>query len=384
MLGEENLDIDIVVEGDGIAFAEEFARQAGGTITRHKQFGTSSIYLKSNFKIDIASARRETYPYPGSLPVVSPGTLKDDLFRRDFTINAMAVSINRENFCAVLDYFSGRQDLRKSLVRVMHGKSFLDDPTRILRAVRFEQRYGFRIEPKTLKLLKSAARKGVLSRVEPQRLRDELIPILKEKQPVKAVLRLGELAGFDFIFPGLKLKQDTRKLIFACMKEVSWFKEKYPKKRRLEPWVVFFAGLLEPLKAKDAAAVCRKFALRKGEEKRIIAFKDFPKDGVAHLSKKGMRPAEIFKLLEPLSYETLLVLKAAHKSSVFQKYMEDFLEIYNGMRLYATGDDLRRLGLAPGPRYQKIFTRVLEAKLNGEVKGMKEELEFIRHLIKEK
>ncbi|MDD4894296.1 MAG: hypothetical protein PHW54_03160, partial [Candidatus Omnitrophica bacterium] len=196
ILGVDNLDLDIVVEGDGIKFAELLSLKLNAGLTLHRRFGTATLIIDKYFKVDIATARREYYPEPAHLPEVTCGTLKDDLIRRDFTINAMAVSINRRDFGTFIDCFGGKKDLAAKKIRVLHDLSFIDDPTRILRAIRFEQRYSFRIEPKTLKLLREAKRLKMLEKVQPQRLRDELILLLKENKPLKQLRRIKELIGF--------------------------------------------------------------------------------------------------------------------------------------------------------------------------------------------
>ena len=181
ILGVKNFDLDIVVEGDGIKFAEVLSGKLNAGLIRHRRFGTATVILKKHLKVDIATARQEYYPEAAHLPEVTRGVLKDDLMRRDFTINAMAISINRQDFGRFIDCFGGEADLANKEIRVLHNLSFIDDPTRILRAIRFEQRYNFKIEPKTLKLLREANRLKMLERVSRERLRDELILILKSR-----------------------------------------------------------------------------------------------------------------------------------------------------------------------------------------------------------
>lgn len=382
LLGVKNLDLDIVIEGNGIKFSEELARAFNTRLIRHKRFGTATVELLSHrLKIDIATARKEFYPEPAHLPVVENGSLKDDLKRRDFTINAMAVNINREGFGKLLDLFGGAQDLTNRKIRVLHDLSFIDDPTRILRGVRFEQRYNFRFEPKTLKLLKEAVRLRMLQRVEPQRIRDDLVLFLKEKEPLKEILRLKELVGFGFISPGLSVSDKILRLIKFAEEQINWFKKSYPERRMLDTWVIYFMALTDSLNPLAARKVCQKFAFRRGEGKRILGYKKTGRKFISNLKRIKNKPPDIFYLLEPLSYEVILLLKAKYKDRDTQKTLEDFLEIYNGMKIYSSGHDLRRLGLSPGPYYQKIFTRVLNAKLSGAVKTKEEELELIKKII---
>ncbi len=381
ILRVKNLDLDIVVEGDGIKFAEDFAKLLEARITAHRQFGTATVLLKFGLKVDFSSARKESYPQPAYLPVVSSGSLKDDLFRRDFTINAMAISLTDGS---IVDYFGGRDDLINKKIRVLHDLSFKDDPTRILRAVRFEQRYDFNIEPKTLELLKEAVKLKMLEKVQPHRTRDDLVLVLKENNPLKEVRRIKQLTGFKFIHPKLNLSVKTYAYLKSLEKEIKWFNKNYPQRRSLDTWLIYLIGLCDSLNPAAIREICEKFGLRKGEEKRLLSYKQVTRKFIVELSNPKIKPSRIFALLEPLSYETVISLRAKYNNSVFKRQIADFLEIYNGMRVFVSGDDLHGLGLIPGPQYQKIFAQVLNAKLNGEVKDKKEELSLIRELLRKR
>lgn len=383
ILGVKNLDLDIVVEGDGIIFAEDLAARLNTRLIRHRRFGTATVVIGHHLKVDIATARKEIYPQPAMLPVVEPGTLKDDLKRRDFTINAMAIDISQRNFGSLVDFFNGKNDLRSKKVRILHDLSFIDDPTRILRAVRFEKRYNFRIERQTLSGLKDAVRNKMLEKVQPQRLRDELILLLKEEKPLNEIRRLSALTGFGFINRHLVISKKTYDLLNSSKKEINWFNRVHFRRRRLDTWLIYFMALVDSLDAQDLKLVCKWFVFRKGEEKRILNFNKIANKFISELSQKKIKPSRIFSLLEPLSYEVILLLKAKYRNPNLKKHIEEFLEIYNGMRICISGHDLQRLGVAPGPYYQKIFTEVLEAKLNGLVKTQEEELSLIKKLISE-
>ncbi len=400
ILGVKNLDLDILVEGDGIRFAEIFSEAKKAEVVRHIRFGTATVILKDHLKvgpltrlrvngersrtIDIATARREYYPQPAHLPVVAFGTLKDDLMRRDFTINAMAININRQNFGSFIDFFGGKADLLHKKIRVLHNSSFIDDPTRILRAIRFEQRYNFRIEEETLRLLKEAVRLKMLEKVQPQRLRDELILILKEEQPLKELKRIEELAGFDFISPGLSLSKKALAFLKSIEKQVGWFRKTCPKHRRLDTWLIYFIGLIGALNKNNIKLICKRFAFRKGEEKRILTYKELNPNFIRKLSCQKIKPSKIFNLLKPQSYEVMILLKAKYINQHAGKHIKDFLQNFNSKYLYISGEDLRRLGLMPGPYYRKLFRCVLNAKVDGLVRTKKEELELIKKLSKGK
>ncbi len=404
IIGVENLDLDIVIEGDGIKIAEDTAHALKAKLIRHRRFGTATVIYKPHLKadgpiapiinpeqakrierIDFSSARKEFYPQPAHLPVVTSSSLKDDIFRRDFTINAMAISISGDNFGKLIDYFNGKADLSNKKIRIMHNLSFVDDPTRILRAIRFEQRYNFQIEPHTLLCLKEAVWLKMLQRVEPQRMRDDLVLILKERFPLKSIKRIYQLSGFHFISPHLSLSKKHYALLASVEANIIWFNRVFPKHRKLDSWLVYFIGLVDELSINDTRGVLKKFVFHKGEEKRVLAYKKIRPKFIAQLAQSGLKPSKVFGLLEHLSYEVILLIRAKYgRRHHLQKHIEDFFKAYNGMRLFISGDDLRNLGIAPGPRYQKIFARVLKAKLDSKVKTRDEEMSLIKKLAKDK
>jgi tRNA nucleotidyltransferase (CCA-adding enzyme) len=381
LLGAPNLDLDIVVEGDGIKFAEEIARILQVRLIRHRQFGTATLVLRPESKIDITTARKEFYPEPASLPVVSPGTLKDDLFRRDFTINSLAIRISDKKNTELIDFFQGKNDLRQKKIRVLHESSFIDDPTRILRAIRFEQRYDFMIEPNTLRQLEKATKMKMINRVGPQRLRGELILILKEARPLKPLKRIKELLGFSFINRNLSLTNTDFSFLSRLEKEITWFKTRYMPRRRLDSWLIYFMGMIDGLTLREAKKICRNFVFRQGEEKRILDYKRMHDNIFSLLNKRSLKPSRIYRILEPLSYEVILLIKAKYRNENLRRHIEDFLAMYNGVCIFTKGKDLQALGLVPGPDYQKIFHKVLNARIDGQIKTRDEEIGFIKRII---
>ena len=381
LLRADSYDLDFVVEGDGMKTARKLAVLLKGNVVHHHRFGTATV-AHGGLKVDVATARTETYPVPASLPSVKPGTIEDDLYRRDFTINAMAVSINDGDFGRLIDTFGGLGDLKAGKIRVLHKESFIDDPTRILRAVRFEQRYGFRIEPKTLSLLKKAAGSGMLYSVHPHRLRDELLLMLKEKSPCRQLRRLERTAGLDFLHPRVSLGREECSLFRRVPDRDAWFSLRLPHRRRPDIWVVNLMILLDALTAVQTVEFCRRFGMRRGDEKRVLAVKQLGAARLKRLHSARARPSEIYSILEPLSYESILFLSIKHGGWQFRKNIEDFLCFYNGMPIRINGSDIHQLGCGPGPLYQRIFSAVLEARLNGEVQSRQDELAMARRLIR--
>ena len=266
ILGVRNFDLDIVVEGDAIKLGRILSREFSGTLVTHKRFGTCTVVTKKALKIDLATARKEVYERPGALPTVEFSSIKDDLARRDFTINAMAVSLNRESFGRLIDLVGGERDLAEGRIKVLHDKSFIDDPTRIFRCIRFESRPGFSIEARTLRLAKAAIKKGMPAKVSAQRIRNELILILKEEGRLKACERMASLGMLRFIHPELRLD----KKIKASLKSAK------PGKNSIDDWLRYLMALLGPLSYNTTLALCNNFSLRRSDKAKILAAKERP------------------------------------------------------------------------------------------------------------
>jgi tRNA nucleotidyltransferase (CCA-adding enzyme) len=256
LLGQINdvCDLDLIVEGDALGLAGEFAEKSGGKLTAHLMFNTAKIEL-ADCTIDIAMARTETYAKPGALPVVTAGTLQTDLFRRDFTVNAMAVSLNQSNYGELIDLYGGLKDLKAKTIRVLHDKSFTDDATRIWRAIRYEQRLGFQIEPETLSLLKRDL--PLMKTVGGYRLRHELELVLKEKEPEKMLLRVHELDVLKELHPSLKVNDRL----------ISMFKEARHNKTATPDY--YLGLLLYHLNAEDLQQISKYLRFSAGQVKII-------------------------------------------------------------------------------------------------------------------
>lgn len=381
LLGLKNFDLDIVVEKDALGFAKRLADKSGGSLVVHKKFGTATI-AGGEFKIDIATARTERYEYPASLPTVKFASIKEDLYRRDFTINAMAISINKNTFGELIDFFNGQRDLRAKKIKVLHDLSFVEDPTRIFRAVRFEQRFSFKIEPHTEELIKTAVNLDMFGRTQKQRIRDEIILILSEDVPVNAVMRLNQLHELRFIHPKLKLHKQTIGLFKAIGQACIWYKLSFLNKRPLDGWVIYFMALVNTLTKNEIKSICEKFVFTKGDEKRIISCKEKAKALARQLDLKAyLAPSAIYKSLEPLAYEVILFIMATTKTKEAKSRIFLFFNRYNGTRLNITGKDLKAIGLAPGPKYKNILDKILYAKLDGKVKNKQEELMLAKKII---
>ncbi|MGB2600874.1 MAG: CBS domain-containing protein [Candidatus Omnitrophota bacterium] len=396
LLGQKNYDLDIVVEGDAIKFGKIIADKLRGSLVVHKKFGTSTVVMNwpewlgpslhpdNKFKIDIATARQETYAAPAALPTVKFSSLREDLYRRDFTINAMAIEVNKKDFGLFIDFFDGIKDLEKGIIRTLHDKSFIDDPTRIFRAVRFEQRFGFEIESHTEYLIKHAVKQEMFRRTENQRIRDELVLILKEKDPEKAVFRMRELHELRFIHPELVLKRSMKKNFVQLKSVAQWYEATASRKRKLDIWLMNLMIVLDKLTLKQVEEVLGKFVFTRSESIRLRSYKKMGDKAARKLSSRNkMKPSQVYDILEPFSHEVTLCIMAKTKSKTVQRRIKKFFTDYNGMELHIKGHDIKKEGVSPGPEYKDMLKKILCRKLDGKLPAKKDELKYMRKLIKD-
>lgn len=304
LLGEKVFDIDVVVEADAIDFAKYLSKCFNARCVTYNAFGTASLFL-SSVRIDFVTARSEIYKYPGALPTVKKGALIEDLFRRDFTINAMALSLNKNSLGALIDPYNGLEDLKKKKICVLHDKSFIDDPTRILRAVRFEQRLGFSIEKKTLILLKTALENKCFFAVNIHRSFLEFKKMLEEN-PCKCLKRLNSLFGMEFLV-------GTKKI---CLGQIRSLEHK--------KWIVCLMALLKEMRIKEREMLFKKFSLTK-KEKKALAESLKVKDILTQLSKKDLTRLQVCVILKPFEREALQYFLCLAKNIEARKKIEQFL-----------------------------------------------------------
>lgn len=393
ILGVRNFDMDIVVEGDAISFGRKAADLLGGSLVVYHKFGTATVVMGwpkllrrpvgagPKFKIDFATARKESYEKPAALPTVEFSSLKDDLQRRDFTINAMAASLNKSSFGQLIDFFGGEKDLENGVIRVLHDASFIDDPTRIFRAVRFEQRFGFHIDRYTKNLIKNAIREGMFSRTQHHRIRDEVVLMLREEEPLKAILRMKELHELRFIHREIKVGKSTEKLFTAIRDTFRWYAKSAFRRRHIDLWLMYLAALMERLDFNETKAVCEKFAFRRSDSIRLLSCRKNCRKALKSLSARSLRSSGVYGILEPLSFEEILFIRAKTKNRLVRSKITDFFAEHNRVRIKIGGEDLKKLKLKPGPLYTKLLAKVLHKKIDGGVKTKKDELEYVKKLI---
>lgn len=374
LMGVENLDIDLVVEGDGIAFARNLAEFLCGRVRIHDKFGTAMVILPDNFRVDVATARTEYYEYPAALPKVEVSSLKQDLYRRDFTINAMAITLSEKNFGSLVDYFGGRRDLEEGIIRVLYNLSFVEDPTRILRAVRFEQRYNFNIESQTLNLAQGAIRTRMLAKLSADRVREELKHILAEYSPMGAIRRMNELEIWPYILPEAVTDDEVLALINRLPGAMGFVRDLGI--GDIEPWIVYLTGLLYKSNI-SSAGLEERLRLTKGEQHRVSDILRRWRSTLDELAvHRPMKMSEIAMVLQNFTPEGYIFILAKAETKAVTERIKNYLARSRHNKLSVTGEDIKRLGYKPGPLFKEVLDALRDARLDGVVQTRQEELRF--------
>jgi tRNA nucleotidyltransferase (CCA-adding enzyme) len=393
LLGNPNVDLDVVVEGDAIALSGELVRLFGGRVRTHTRFGTAKWLLDDRFwdqfgageeeecltlpqSVDFVAARTEFYDRPTALPQVAKGSIKLDLHRRDFTINTLAIRLNPDRFGQLLDYYGGRRDLQAGVIRVLHSLSFIDDPTRILRAVRFEQRLSFRIEPRTEELLCHSV--ALLDRVTGERIRHELELLLREPKPELGFARLAELGVLAQIHPALSFDAWTENC-FVRLRDLlgasDWG-------LCVDDYLIEFThfGLLTfRMDLGEVEAVERRLRVRRPTSEHIRLLHALKEK--LQLLSHPQAPSAVFQILEAYPKRVLLVAYVAGEDPLVRESIHRYVNQWAQTTTAMTGHDLRLLGLAPGPVYQELLNELLYARLDGRISTEEEERAYLDLLL---
>jgi tRNA nucleotidyltransferase (CCA-adding enzyme) len=378
LLKHENLDIDIVIEGDAIDFARRYAARYGARAREFHKFKTAVLIFPDGFKIDVATARTEYYEAPGALPIVEYSSIKMDLYRRDFTINTLALKLNPGEFGTLLDFFGAQRDLKDKTLSILHNLSFVEDPTRVFRAIRFEQRFKFKISKLTANLIANAVKNDFFGRLSPARLFGELKLILMEENPLPAIARLAELDLLKAIHPRLIFDEATRGMLERVQAVLSWYDLLYLEEK-LERWLVYFLGLVELLSPEELEEMVRRFKIAPKQAAALVKGKEAADEVLAKLFHLGGRSrSQLYHLLKPLGTEYLLYMMAKSRQEPSRRAISLYFKELKGLKPELKGRDLVALGYPPGPLIKEMLERLMEARLSGEVKTRGEEKEFIR------
>lgn len=384
LIARPNLDIDLVVEGDGIQFARELAALRQGRVKEHLKFKTAVVVFPDGQRIDVATARLEYYEYPTALPTVELSSIKMDLYRRDFTINALALQLNPGDFGKLMDFFGAQRDIKEKIIRVLHSLSFVEDPTRILRAIRFEQRFNFRIDGQTHRLIKNAVQLKLFHKLSGSRLTHELQLIVDEDNVLECLNRLHELKLMAAIHPLLALDAERMRVLSEVHKVHTWYKLLY-----LEPkansWRLFMLGLTMGLERDQLELVCQRLRYPERELREFLGLRDQLGDALAKLMvwQDGQSAlSEIYFTLAPLSVEAVLFLMARSRREAIRKNISLFLTRLRTQEMFIDGSDLKALGLR-GPVFAHILRKVRAALVDGEAITREKQLELAKSLILE-
>lgn len=370
ILGRKNHDLDIVVEGDGMAFAEQISQKLGVKVKKYPEFETSTFFLDKEFRVDIATSRNEYYAYPAALPQIEKARLKQDLFRRDFTINSMAVSLNEENFGVLIDYFGSYEDLKNKVIRVLHNLSFIEDPTRILRAVRFEMRLGFIMDSNTESFAINAVEE--LRSVSKQRLASEFGLILSEKNTVDSLLKLQELGALNIII-GFRLDTESIKILYSLQRTVLKAKEN---NLVLSSNILYLGALsyISNNKLKQIANISftnREIQVLNNIEEDISSLAEF-------YHNLPLKYGKIHRTLKNKSIEICLLIPTMLSIDHAIDLMIVYLKKRQDLKLFITGRELQDIGIEPGPIYSKIMDDLKIARLNGIVNSRDDEIKWVK------
>jgi tRNA nucleotidyltransferase (CCA-adding enzyme) len=384
LLKRENWDLDLTVEGDGVAFARLVADRYGAGLAVFERFATARLVFPDGLKMDIATTRRESYAQPAVLPTVQPASIEEDLYRRDFTINAIAMQLNPGQFGRLLDAYGGQRDLRAHTIRVLHAGSFQDDPTRIFRAIRFEQRFGFRLERPTLRLLVQAASTNLIQQLSGPRLQNEILLLFAEHDPLRTIARLAQLKLLRFLHRRLCYTKTVKRVITAVPKALAWWARRF-KDSVIDRPIVYLMALSSESSPAVVAAMIQRLMLSREQAKNVSAGGHRVDRALKRLANKGtVRPSQVYRLLADLSDEALVLLLAKQVSrqhGVRLRLLKRHLLAYvknRAVKTALTGRDLQTMGLEPGPQYKTILGKLLDARIDGMITTEAEERAFIQ------
>lgn len=383
LLKQKNLDLDIVIEGDGIIFARKLAKTLGGRITVHDRFITANIRLADGFKIDIATARLEYYDYPAALPTVELSSLKLDLYRRDFSINAMAIELNPIHFGTLIDFFNCQNDLKNRLIKVLHNLSFVEDPSRVLRAIRFEKRLNFKIDRHTDRLIRNSVKSTLFTKGSTHRIFSELQQIFSEENPILAIQRLEEFHLFQFLWPDLKpnLKIDRyfRHTLTQARRAISWFRLLYlEENNEINPWRIYLLTIMSRSKPTQLESFCKRFQIQQKVCSELIQ----DKLRVEEVSQTWHRQLPdknslICKSLCTFNNDMLLYFMAISRKTDINRKTSLYVTTLRDVQPLVNGEDLKELGYTPGKIFKEMLRYLRNAQLDNTVTNRQDAIEFI-------
>ncbi|MCK5836318.1 MAG: CBS domain-containing protein [Desulfobacula sp.] len=376
LLDRDNEDIDIVVEGDGIEFAKFYAGKEACRVNTHKKFGTAVIVFPDNFKVDVASARLEYYIMPAALPIVEKSSIKMDLARRDFTINTLAISLNPDDFGTLIDYFGANRDLKDKTIRTIHNLSFVEDPTRVFRAIKFANRFGFNIGKVTSTLINNALKIDCFKHLSGLRVLSELKQIFGEENPIPAIQTLESYGLEKVIHKQLLITPTTYLLFESVNKTLTWhdllyLNEEYPR------WAVYFMALLNRCSYNVCEGICDRLMVPQ-KERTLLLEKRYKAENRLNLIETAypLTRQELYWGLINFNTEFILYMMALAKNIEVRKAISNFYNLHRHVTPIIRGKDLQAIGIKPGKIYTRIFNKILDEKLDNELDTREKEIAF--------
>ena len=363
LLGRPVMDLDLVAEGDGPRIAEALAAELGGRVAARSQFGTAKLVVGDQ-TLDVATARLEAYAHPGALPAVRPGTLRDDLARRDFTVNAMAAHLGQETFGEIEDRLGGGADLSQRVLRPLHDGSFVDDATRVLRALRYEHRLGFRMDGPTEALVRRDA--PYLATISGDRIRHEVERICQEARPEASLARARDLGVLAALLPGLDWPEEVH---CAVSRARDAGEQTAP--------LLFVALLASSLTPEGGAAFADRLAMP-ARWRRVVDHTVALRPTLDALTQEELRPSQIERLLRGTDEQAVLAWRLLANADLVRVRLASYATELRHVQPRLNGHDLRDLGAPSGPEMGRLLEELRTAVLDGNVHGREAEEAWVR------
>ncbi len=390
LLDRPNFDIDIVVEGNGITYAKALAKHVGGRVRTHQEFLTAIVIFKNHegedVHIDVTTARLEYYKYPAAMPTVEVSSIKLDLFRRDFTINALAMHLGKNVFGQLVDFFGGQRDIHDKRIRVLHTLSFVEDPSRCLRAVRFAQRYNFKLGPKTEQLIKNALTLNLIDKLSGARLYHEMRSIFDEFNPVSCLWHLDVLGILSAIHPLLRLIPQRQELLYSLKDIHDWYHLLYfeDKPRR---WILYILGLCHRYNYGECQGILQRLGIPQVQQEEILGLREHIRSLrplVKQWHHKKQKISQLCTILSSASLEALLFMMARTHSEELRMALSRYITTWRHEKIEVTGKDLlsSEFGLKSSPEIGNILRRIKAAKLDGRATSREKQWQLAKKLAK--
>lgn len=366
LLGAPTHDLDFVLEGDALQLAFVLARELGWQLVVHDRFGTATV-SHGDCHVDLVTARREIYTAPGALPEVKPGTIHDDLARRDFSINSLALSMSQPD-PEPIDEHHGIAELGQRWIRILHPMSFADDPTRMLRAVRYEQRFGFELEEESEHHLRHALARGYMNAVSGDRLRRELERMLEEEHPLPSLVRAFDLGVLKAVHPGLTDKSGLLSLSSRSDHDLP-----------LNP-LVYLAALSFPLSSRDSSEVVQRLNMPAHWAKVV-------QDTVGirqlhhQLAGASLPNSGVCRLLDGRSEDAITAVSLVDGPGLLSQRVDHYLTTLRQVRPILDGNSVLAMGVSEGPLVGRVLGKLREAKLDHLVETAEDERQLVRRLL---